>query len=78
VNKTIKSTDYDTLIVDEFDILVDTDKKFGPVVGIKVTPRDGSAFIMPVAVEGAKELAFTIFKTCLFAAPELFEFPQAA
>jgi len=70
----IQSTDYDTVVVDEFDILIDTGN---PVVGIKVTPRKGNAFIMPIALESAKELALGIFKTVLFTSPELFDFPQA-
>jgi hypothetical protein len=71
MNKTIRSTDYETVVADGFEILLDSDKRRGPVVGLKIDPVDGAPFIVPIKFEAAKELAILITKTLLFAAPEL-------
>lgn len=71
-NSTVYGKDHETVIADSFDILVDTDKRRGPVIGIKVDPRDGEPFIMPVAYTSAKALSEMILATLLDAAPELF------
>jgi hypothetical protein len=72
MKKTIRSTDHKAVIADSFEVLVDTDKARGPVIGLKVDPMDDAPFIIPIEFKAAKELALTIFKTLLFAAPELF------
>lgn len=73
MSKTIRSQDFAAVIADEFEVLVDTDKHRGQVIGLKVTPTDAEPFIMPIAFSTAKELSMMIFKTLLFAAPELFD-----
>jgi hypothetical protein len=73
MNKTIVSTDYKTVVADSFEILLDNDKRRGPVVGLKIDPVDGKPFIVAIRFAAAKELALLITKTLLFAAPELFQ-----
>jgi hypothetical protein len=73
LNKTINSTDYDTVIADSFEVLIDADKRRGPVIGLKIDPVDGKPFIVPIRFKAAKELPVTITKTLLFAAPEMFQ-----
>lgn len=73
MHKTINSQDFAAVIADSFDVLVDLDKRRGQVIGLKVTPRDGDPFIMPIAFESAKQLALDIGKVLLFAAPELMQ-----
>ncbi len=70
--KTVHSADYAAVIADSFDILVDTDKKRGPAIGLKVYPVDAEPFIMPIRFPAAKEIAVSIFKTLLVADPTLF------
>jgi hypothetical protein len=73
MSKTIVSTDYETVVADSFEILVDTDKQRGPVIGLKIDPVDAKPFIVPIRFGAAKELAILITKTLLFAAPEMFQ-----
>lgn len=72
MSKTIHSQDFAAVIADDFEVLVDTDKRRGQVIGLKVNPADAAPFIMPIDFSAAKELALLIFKTLLFVAPELF------
>jgi hypothetical protein len=72
LNKTIRSDDYAAVIADHFEILVDTDKRRGPVIGLKVDPVDGKPFIVPMTYKAAKDVAMNIAKVLMFAAPELF------
>jgi hypothetical protein len=73
LKKTIRSEDFAAVVAKEFDILVDTDKARGPVIGLKVNPVDGPPFIMPITFKAAKDMAINILKTLLFVAPELFQ-----
>jgi hypothetical protein len=68
----VHSSEFAAVIADELEILIDTDEGRGPVIGLKVSPVDAPPFIMPLTFPCAKELALSIFKTLLFADPELF------
>lgn len=73
MNKTIRSQDFATVVAEDIEVLVDTDKRRGQVIGLKVNPVAAEPFIMPIAFPTAKALAMTILKTLLFAAPELLD-----
>ena len=70
--KTIHSEDFTAVIAESFEVLVDTDKRRGQVIGLKVDPVDGKPFIMPIQFRAAKSMAYKILQTLLFTAPELF------
>lgn len=70
-NPTIRSTDYAAVVADSFEILVDDSKERGPVVGLKIDPVDGPAFIVPMTYQAAKDIALNIGKVLMFAAPEV-------
>lgn len=72
MKNTIRSEDYAAVIADSFEVLIDADQRRGPVVGLKIDPIDGPAFICPMTYQAAKELALNIGKVLMFNAPELF------
>lgn len=72
MKNTIRSADYAAVVATSFEVLLDDNKERGQVIGFKVDPVDGEAFIMPMTFQAAKELALNIGKVLLFAAPELF------
>jgi hypothetical protein len=69
----IKSTDYDSVIADEFEVLVDPSPASGapPAIGLMVTPVDGAPFIMPIDFETAAEISGMILRTLSTVAPHL-------
>ncbi len=72
MKKTIRSEDFTAVIADSFETLVDTNKRRGALIGLKVNPVKGEPFIMPIEFKAAKGVAMNILRTLLFATPELF------
>ncbi|ETB29473.1 hypothetical protein [Mycobacterium avium] len=72
MKKTIRSTDYAAVVADSFEVLVDNDKRRGQVIGLKIDPVDGPAFICPMTYPAAKAVAANIVKVLVCTAPELF------
>jgi hypothetical protein len=71
--KTIKSTDYKTVIAENFEVLIDPAPKHAePVIGLKIDPTRDRPFIVPMKYEAAKEIAELILRTLFSVAPELF------
>lgn len=68
----IHSKDFASVIAEQFEVLIDTDKSRGPVLAIKVDPLAAPAFIMPMDYSTAKALAKSIFRALYRYAPELF------
>lgn len=59
--------------VNDIDILIDDKPKNGlqPVIGLQINPHTGTSFIIPLTYGKAKEMAYTILQTLMFAAPEI-------
>jgi hypothetical protein len=72
--KTIYSNDHENIVAESFDVLIDPRPRNGqpPVIGLMVDPYEGKSFILPMPYHTAKEVAETIFRVLLQAAPELF------
>ena len=72
--KTINSVDYENIVAENFDVLVDPKPRDGQpaVIGLLVEPHKAASFILPMAYSTAKEVAETILRTLLAASPELF------
>jgi hypothetical protein len=70
----INSGQYDHVIADEFEILVDTKPPSGaaPAIGLMITPVNGETFIVPMTYEAALGVSTYIRQTLRKVAPQLF------
>jgi hypothetical protein len=73
IKRRLNSTTPGCIVARNFEVLVDTQPKDGsePVIGLQVEPVAGSAFILPIAYESARHMAFMILQTLMVAAPEM-------
>jgi enhancing lycopene biosynthesis protein 2 len=72
VTDIIRSNHYKSVVPDFLEVLVDSNRRRGPVIGLKVDPVKAESFIMPVTYGAAKSLADSILRTLHAAAPEMF------
>lgn len=63
---------YPTVSASRFDVVIDPDNPNNPHLGIRITPHDGDAFVVPIEYPWAKDLAEDILRTAYAHAPELF------
>jgi hypothetical protein len=68
----INSDDFKNIVAETFEVLVDGKR---PMVAIKVNPRKGQPFIMPMKLEAAKNVSEHLLASVLAMAPELFTAP---
>jgi hypothetical protein len=71
----IKSTDYQCILAEEFEVLVDPKPQSGhaPVIGLMITPVNGDPFIIPMTYDAAKAVSDCTLKTLRREAPQLFK-----
>jgi hypothetical protein len=72
VTDIIRSRHYKSVVPDFLEVLIDSSRRRGPVIGLKVDPVKAEPFIMPVTYGAAKSLADSILRTLHAAAPEMF------
>lgn len=72
MKKTVSSRNYKNVIAKDFDVLVDPDpERGGPVVALKVEPRRDEAFLLPMDMRTARNIAVMMLETVYKVSPEL-------